>query len=65
MLEIQNLSSGLSYLWWNCLGDCIGHKGGGTGFSTWAEWHIDSDTGILASIHPSGIILLMRICGIF
>jgi CubicO group peptidase (beta-lactamase class C family) len=42
MFEIQNPASGLSLLWWHFIGNCIGHAGGGTGFSTWAEWHFNN-----------------------
>ena len=43
MLELQDATSGTANLWVHCLGDCIGHLGGGTGFSTWAEWHFSHD----------------------
>ncbi|MBT8229345.1 MAG: beta-lactamase family protein [Bacteroidia bacterium] len=43
MIELQDSTSGTANLWVHCLGDCIGHLGGGTGFSTWAEWHLDKD----------------------
>lgn len=43
MLELQDATSGTANLWVHCLGDCIGHLGGGLGFSTWAEWHFDHD----------------------
>ena len=43
MLKLQDPSSGTANLWVHCLGDCIGHIGGGTGFSTWAEWHFEND----------------------
>ncbi len=64
MLEVQNPASGVSFLWWwSCMGNCIGHKGGGTGFSTWVEWHFDGDGGIFIfsnkvneSIYPGGRI---------
>lgn len=46
MLTIHNPSSGAALLWFHFLGDCIGHLGGGTGFSTWAEWHFDDDSGL-------------------
>jgi len=46
MLEIQIPNSGVSFLWWHYFGDSIGHKGGGTGFSTWAEWHLNGNTGL-------------------
>ena len=63
MMELQNPSSGTSFLWVNCIGDCIGHLGGGTGFSTWAEWHMASGSGLFIfsnkvneSISPGGSI---------
>jgi CubicO group peptidase (beta-lactamase class C family) len=63
MMELQNPSSGTSFLWVNCIGDCIGHLGGGTGFSTWAEWHMASGSGLFIfsnkvneSISPGGRI---------
>ena len=46
MLELQNPSSGTALLWVHYLGDCIGHAGGGTGFSTWAEWHFEGEKGL-------------------
>lgn len=46
MFKVQNTASGHAYLWLNCLGDCIGKKGGGTGFSTWAEWHLENGTAL-------------------
>jgi CubicO group peptidase (beta-lactamase class C family) len=39
MFEVQNTSSGHGFLWLNILGDSVGKKGGGTGFSTWVEWN--------------------------
>jgi CubicO group peptidase (beta-lactamase class C family) len=39
MLQLQNPATGTAFLWGHCLGDCLGHNGGGTGFSTFAEWH--------------------------
>ena len=63
MLELQNPSSGTALLWAHCMGDCIGHLGGGTGFSTWAEWHFDDGSGLFifsnkvnGSIAPKGRI---------
>jgi CubicO group peptidase (beta-lactamase class C family) len=63
MLEIQNPASGVSLLWWHFIGDCVGHAGGGTGFSTWAEWHFNSDKAMFIfsnkvneSISPGGRI---------
>lgn len=46
MLTIQNPGTGTSYLWGNSLGNRVGHKGGGTGFSTWAEWQLESNSGL-------------------
>ncbi len=63
MLELQNPSSGTALLWVHCIGDCTGHLGGGTGFSTWAEWHFDDESGLFIfsnkvnrSIAPGGRI---------
>jgi len=43
MVTLQDPASGTANLWVHCLGDCIGHLGGGTGFSTWVEWHHDRE----------------------
>ena len=63
MLELQNPSSGTALLWVHCLGDCMGHAGGGTGFSTWAEWHFKDEKGLFIfsnkvneSVYPGGRI---------
>lgn len=63
MLELQNPTSGTALLWVHCMGDCIGHLGGGTGFSTWAEWHFNDESGLFIfsnkvneSIAPGGRI---------
>ena len=63
MLAIQNPSTGTALLWAHCLGDCVGHLGGGTGFSTWAEWHFNDESGLFifsnkvnGSIAPKGRI---------
>ena len=63
MLELHNPSSGTALLWAHCIGDCIGHLGGGTGFSTWAEWHFKDESGLFilsnkvnGSIAPGGRI---------
>ena len=63
MMELQNPSSGMAFLWLHCIGDCIGHLGGGTGYSTWAEWHIADQRGLFIfsnkvnpSIAPGGRI---------
>ena len=63
MLAVQNPSTGTALLWAHCLGDCVGHLGGGTGFSTWAEWHFNKKSGLFifsnkvnGSIAPKGRI---------
>lgn len=63
MFEIHNPASGSSLLWWHCLGDCIGHSGGGTGFSTRAEWYFEVNMGMFIfsnmvnnSVYPQGRI---------
>lgn len=63
MLEVQNPVSGLSLLWWHYIGNSVGHSGGGTGFSTWAEWHFNSNKAMFifsnkvnGSIYPGGRI---------
>ncbi len=63
MIELQNPSSGTALLWAHCIGDCIGHLGGGTGFKTWAEWHFNNGSGLFIfsnkvneSIAPGGRI---------
>lgn len=63
MLELQDPTSGVANLWVHCLGDCVGHLGGGTGFSTWAEWHFMHDRAMFifsnkvnSSIAPLGRI---------
>lgn len=63
MFELQNPTSGTSYLWSNCLGDCIGHSGGGTGFSNRAEWYLDKNKAMVilsntynTSVYPKGRI---------
>jgi CubicO group peptidase (beta-lactamase class C family) len=63
MLELQDPTSGTANLWVHCLGDCIGHLGGGTGFSTWAEWHFTHDRALFifsnkvnGAIAPTGRI---------
>jgi CubicO group peptidase (beta-lactamase class C family) len=63
MFEVQNPATGMANLWNHCLGDCIGKMGGGTGYSAWAEWHFESDTGIFIfsnkyneSVYPLGSI---------
>jgi len=61
LLELQDPSSGTANLWVHCLGDCVGHRGGGTGFSTWAEWHFENDRAMFIfsnkvndSVYPLG-----------
>ena len=46
MLELQYESSGVAYLWWHGIGDRMGHKGGGAGYSTWFEMHTESKTAL-------------------
>lgn len=47
MLTVQNPASGVSNIFRHCMGDCIGHSGGGTGFSTRAEWYFDRNMAML------------------
>jgi len=47
MLRVHNPASGVSNIFWHCMGDCIGHSGGGTGFSTRAEWFFDRNMAML------------------
>ncbi len=61
MIELQDPTSGTANLWVHCLGDCIGHRGGGTGFATWVEWHLESDRAFFifsnkvnSSVYPTG-----------
>lgn len=63
MIELQDQASGYAFLWVHFLGDCIGHRGGGTGYSTFAEWHFDDDSGFFIfankfsdALYPSGRI---------
>lgn len=63
MLEVQNPATGRALLWKNCPGNCVGHIGGGTGFSTTAEWYFDTEKGIFIfsnkvneSVYPLGRI---------
>ena len=63
MMGVQNPATGMSLLWSNCPGDCIGHSGGGTGFSTRVEWYFDNQKGIFVfsnkvnnSVYPLGRI---------
>lgn len=63
MFEIHNTSSGSALLWWHYPGDCIGHSGGGEGFSTRAEWYMESRKGMIiftnrwnSSVYPQGRI---------
>jgi CubicO group peptidase (beta-lactamase class C family) len=65
--EIQNQASGLALLWWNCLGDCIGHQGGGTGFKTRFDLYPERNKGIVifsnivnSSVYPGRIYELVR-----
>ncbi len=45
MHQLQNPVTGCANLWWHMMGDAVGHRGGGTGYSSWAEWHMEDDTG--------------------
>ncbi len=61
MIKLRDASSGYAFLWLHFLGDCIGHRGGGTGYSTFAEWHFKDDSGFFIftnkdndSIYPNG-----------
>lgn len=63
MFEIQNPKSGMANLWNHRIGNCIAKAGGGTGFSSWTEWHFDSDIGFILfsnkyneSVYPHGQI---------
>lgn len=63
MFEVQNPSTGTGLLWGNCMGDCVGHSGGGTGFKSRAEWYLDSGEAIFifsnkvnGSVTPGGRI---------
>lgn len=63
MIELRDTSSGYAFLWLHFLGDCIGHRGGGTGYSTFAEWHFEAGSGFFiftnkdnAAVYPSGRI---------
>jgi len=47
MLTVQNENLGVSYLWDHYIGNNFGHIGGGTGFSSFAEWHQNNNSGIL------------------
>ena len=59
MFEVHNPATGIALLWRKCTGDCIGKKGGGTGFASWAEWHLDNGRALFlfsnkdnTSVHP-------------
>jgi CubicO group peptidase (beta-lactamase class C family) len=41
MFELNNSSTGMSLIWKHCPGDCIGHSGGGEGFSSRFELYPD------------------------
>jgi CubicO group peptidase (beta-lactamase class C family) len=63
MFELNNPVTGRSLIWTNCQGDCIGHGGTGTGFSTRAEWYPESGKGMYIfsnmlnnSVYPKGRI---------
>jgi CubicO group peptidase (beta-lactamase class C family) len=46
MMALHNPTTGVSLIWSNCPGDCIGHSGGGEGFSTRAEWFMEHGKGM-------------------
>lgn len=61
MQTLNNPTSGISFIWDQCPGDCIGHSGGGEGFSSRAEWFMDRGIGMFvftnrrnASVYPKG-----------
>ena len=63
MIELQDAGSGYAHLWVHFMGDRIGHRGGGTGYSSFAEWHLAGDTGFFIfsnkyhdEIYPGGRI---------
>lgn len=63
MQTLYNPSSGISFIWDHCPGDCIGHSGGGEGFSSRAEWYMERGTGMFVftnrwneSVYPKGRI---------
>jgi CubicO group peptidase (beta-lactamase class C family) len=41
MFEMNNSATGMSLIWKHCPGDCIGHSGGGEGFSSRFELYPD------------------------
>jgi len=43
MIEIENEQAGIANLWDTYTDGGIGHIGGGTGFSTVVEWHLDNN----------------------
>ena len=47
MVELQNPGTGIAFLWYHCLGNCIGHDGGGTGFRTLLEIYPEENKGII------------------
>jgi CubicO group peptidase (beta-lactamase class C family) len=57
MLELQIPQAGVSYLWDHYIGDAVGHIGGGTGFSTLAEWNHNNGTAffILSNKHNTSV----------
>ncbi len=63
MQELNNPTTGISFIWDQCPGDCTGHSGGGEGFSSRAEWFMDRQTGMFVftnrwngSVYPKGRI---------
>jgi len=69
MLTLQNPASGICLIWNRWLGEWYGHDGGGTGFSSRAEFHRREGIGIIAlsnfqcdALHPGGGIFdLIRV----
>jgi CubicO group peptidase (beta-lactamase class C family) len=69
LLTLQNPASGNCLIWRRWLGDWYGHDGGGTGFSSRAEFHRGDGIGIIAlanfqcdALHPGGRIFdLIRV----
>ncbi len=47
MFELNNPSSGVSLIWRHCPGDCIGHSGGGEGFSARFELYPESKKAMI------------------
>jgi CubicO group peptidase (beta-lactamase class C family) len=47
MFEMNNSSTGISLIWKHCPGDCIGHSGGGEGFSSRFELFPDRNKAMI------------------